>query len=233
MSTPLPAVGVSGLLGLAVGATLTLAIHGPQPLTANAAALAAAPGVRPRLPVVAVGTGVLFAAVTLRIGISPELPAYLYLFAIGVALALLDLNLGQLPDAVIMPSYIVSILLLMPAGAVHAGWWSAERAVAGMAALFALFFALALAYPNGLGMGDVKLAGLLGMYLGWLSWNALFLTAIGSLLIAAAVGSFAIVTKHANRNVAVPIGPCLVGAAVLALFVSTPISSWYSSLITA
>jgi leader peptidase (prepilin peptidase)/N-methyltransferase len=71
------------------------------------------------------------------------------------------------------------------------------------------------------------------MYLGWLSWDALFLTAIGSILIAAVVGSFAIVTKHASRNVAVPIGPCLVGAALLALFVSTPISSWYASLITA
>jgi leader peptidase (prepilin peptidase)/N-methyltransferase len=186
-----------------------------------------------RSPMVEIGTGLLFAAVTLRFGWTLELPAYLYLAAIGVTLAVIDLDVRRLPDVIILPSYIVSVLLLMPAGAADADWSGAERAMAGMVALIALFFALALAYPNGLGMGDVKLAGLLGMYLGWLSWNALFLTAIGSILIAAVSGSFAIVTKHATRNMAVPIGPCLVSAAVLALFVAAPVSTWYGSLMTA
>jgi leader peptidase (prepilin peptidase)/N-methyltransferase len=218
MATPVAVACVSGALGIGVGTALKVGLHA---------------GPRPRLPLVAGGTGLLFAAVTWRFGISPELPAYLYLATIGVTLTVVDLDVRRLPDVIILPSYIVSVLLLMPAGAASAGLVSAERAMAGMAALLALFFALALAYPNGLGMSDVKLAGLVGMYLGWLSWNALFLTAVGSILIAAVVGSFAIVTKHAPRSVAVPIGPCLVGAAVLALFVSSPVSSWYSSLITA
>jgi leader peptidase (prepilin peptidase)/N-methyltransferase len=186
-----------------------------------------------RYPVVELGTAVLFAAVTLRFGVSIQLPAYLYLATVGVALTLIDFDVRRLPDSVILPSYIVTVVLLMPAGAAAADWHAAVRALAGMVALLALFFALAMAYPNGLGFGDVKLAGLIGLYLGWLSWSALLLTALGSLLLAGTIGTTAVVTKHGTRSLAVPIGPCLVGAAVLALFVTTPVSTWYASLLPA
>jgi leader peptidase (prepilin peptidase) / N-methyltransferase len=219
-----------GALGLGIGLVLSVALH-RLPRTEPVAV--AAPGWMPRSSVLMGGTAVLFMAVTLRFGKTAELPAYLYLAALGLALAVIDVDVRRLPDAVVLPSYVVSALLLMPAGAAKAEWGGAERAIAGMFALLALFFALAVAYPNGLSMGDVKLAGLVGMYLGWLSWNALFLTAIGSIFIAAVGGSFAIVTKHATRHLAVPIVPCLIAAALLALFVTAPISSWYGSLITA
>jgi leader peptidase (prepilin peptidase)/N-methyltransferase len=188
-------------------------------------------GINSRYPVVEFGTALLFAAVTVRFGASVPLPAYLYLATVGVALTLIDFDVRRLPDSVILPSYIVTVVLLMPAGAAAADWHAAVRALAGMAALLALFFALAMAYPNGLSFGDVKLAGLVGLYLGWLSWGALFITAIGSLLLACVFGTVALLTKHATRNLAVPIGPCLVGAAVLALFVTAPISNWYGSLL--
>jgi leader peptidase (prepilin peptidase) / N-methyltransferase len=219
-----------GALGIGVGSALSLALH-RLPRTEPVAV--GAPSWMPRSSIVVCGTAALFMAVTVRFGRSVELPAYLYLVTIGIALAVIDIDVRRLPDAVVLPSYVVSVLLLMPAGAAKADWGGAERAIAGMFALLALFFALALAYPNGLSMGDVKLAGLLGMYLGWLSWNALFLTAIGSIFIAAVGGSFAIVTKHATRHLAVPIVPCLISAALLALFLTAPISSWYGSLITA
>ena len=234
ITTPLPVVGVSGGLGAAIGATLALvAQHEPGTVATASSLTSTQLHLRPRVAVVACGTGLLFAAVTMRFGMRPELPAYLYLAAIGLACTVIDVDMRRLPDMVILPSYVISALLLMPAGAAQADWWGAARGVAGMVALLALFFALALAYPNGVALGDVKLAGLVGMYLGWLSWNALFLTAVGSLLIAAVVGSFAVVTKHATPNVAVPLGTCLVGAAMFALFLSTPISTWYASLITA
>jgi leader peptidase (prepilin peptidase)/N-methyltransferase len=230
----LPVAAVSGALGAAIGATLTLVAQRDPVAVASGSSVTSAPlHLTPRVAFVAGATGVVFAAVTLRFGMSPELPAYLYLAVIGLACTVVDVDVRRLPDMIILPSYIVSALLLMPAGAAHGGWSAGPRAVGGMLALLVLFFALAMAYPNGVALSDVKLAGLVGMYLGWLSWNALFLTAVGSILIASVVGSFAIVTKHAPRNVAVPIGPCLVGAAILAMFLSTPISSWYASLITA
>jgi leader peptidase (prepilin peptidase) / N-methyltransferase len=186
-----------------------------------------------RLMLVQLTTGALYAGVGARFGWNAELPAYLYLVTVGIGLALIDFDLRRLPDSVVLPSYVITVVLLMPAGAQAATWQPGVRALAGMVALLALFFALAIAYPNGLTFGDVKLAGLIGLCLGWLSWNALFLTAIGSLLIAGVGGTAVLVTRSATRTSAVLIGPCLIGAALLALFVTTPISHWYASLLSA
>ena len=186
-----------------------------------------------RYPLVEAGTALLFAAITMRFGLSLQLPAYLYLAAIGVCLALIDVDVRRLPDSIVLPSYVVSLLLLLPAGAQGAGGTVAIRAVAGMGALLVLFFALAAAYPNGLTFGDVKLAGLVGLYLGWLSWSALFLTAVGSLLIAAVTGLTVVVTRNASRYIAIPLAPCLLGAGVLSVLVAAPLTSWYGSLLAA
>jgi leader peptidase (prepilin peptidase)/N-methyltransferase len=139
----------------------------------------------------------------------------------------------HLRDSVILPAYMVTVVLLIPAGARNGDWHAAVRSLAGMVALLALSFALALAYPNGLGFSDVKLAGLVGLYIGWLSWNALFVTAAGSLFIACLTGAAAVVTNRAARNVAVPMGPCLICAALAALFLTAPLSTWYASLLPA
>lgn len=231
MTPDLALVTPVAALGIGVGAVLSVAVH-RRPVTVANGETVAGRWV-PAPPLLVPATGLLFAAVAVRFGRSAELPAYLYLAAIGVTLAILDLDLRRLPDAIVLPSYVVSALLLMPAGAAKHDWFGAERSVAGMFALLALFFALALAYPNGLGMSDVKLAGLIGMYLGWLSWNALFLTAIGSIFLAAMGGAMAILTKHATRHLAVPIVPCLIAAALLALFLTAPISTWYGYYISA
>jgi leader peptidase (prepilin peptidase)/N-methyltransferase len=183
-----------------------------------------------RYPLVEAGTAVLFAGVTARFGITAQLPAYLYLAAVGVTLAIIDLDVRRLPDSIVLPSYVISVLLLLPAGARQADGAAGARALAGMCAMLTLYFALAIAYPNGLGFGDVKLAGLVGLYIGSLSWPALFLTAAGGVGIAAVSGMAAVATRRATRNMAVPLGPCLISAAVLAVFVAAPISSWYGSL---
>jgi leader peptidase (prepilin peptidase) / N-methyltransferase len=213
----------AGALGLLVGFMLRVAVYRDTRRSPNALGV--------RYPLAEVGTAALFAAVAVRFGPSVEMPAYLYLVSVGVALTLIDFNMRRLPDSVILPSYVLTVVLLMPAGATAADWHAALRALAGTVALLTLFFALALAYPNGLDFGDVKLAGLVGLYLGWLSWNALFVTAVGTLVIACFGGVMAVLTKHATRNFAVPLGPCLVSAAVLALFVTAPISNWYGSLL--
>ena len=118
-----------------------------------------------------------------------QLPAYLYLAAIGVTLAMIDFDVRRLPDSIVLPSYVVSVLLLMPAGAVTGDWWVAARALLGMAALWIIYFVLALAYPNGMGFGDVKLAGLLGLYLGWLGWGALLIGGFGAFVIGGLGGT--------------------------------------------
>jgi leader peptidase (prepilin peptidase) / N-methyltransferase len=109
----------------------------------------------------------------LRFGPSPALPAFCYLAAIGVPLAVIDARSQRLPDALTLPSYPVALALLgfaallLPGGAGHF-----LSALAGLALAWGVFLLQVLLYPAGLGWGDVKLAGLLGLYLGWLggSW---------------------------------------------------------------
>ncbi|HEX3334931.1 MAG TPA: prepilin peptidase [Jatrophihabitans sp.] len=260
MTAPWPLVGLIAFLGLAIGSFLNVIIYRvprqesivfpgsrcpdcSEPIKArhNVPLLSwvALRGrchschgrISTRYPLVEGGTALLFAAVTLRFGFTLQLPAFLYLTAIGVALAMIDFDVQRLPDSIVLPSYVIAVLLLMPAGAADENWLGAERALAGMFALLTLFFALAMAYPNGLSFGDVKLAGLVGLYLGWLSWNAIFLAAVGSILIAGISATVVGATKYGARTVAVPLGPCLLGAAGLALFVAAPIATWYGALI--
>ena len=186
-----------------------------------------------RYPLVEGVTALLFAAVTANFGLSPALPAFLYLAAVGVAMAMIDLDIRHLPDSIVLPSYVVAVLLLMPAGALDGQWQSAVRALVGMAALLVVFFALALTYPPGLSFSDVKLAGLLGLYLGWMSWSALLFAVLAAILIAGLGGYVASAIRRARRGTSLPVGSCLIGAAVLAVFLAAPLTHWYGSLVTA
>jgi leader peptidase (prepilin peptidase)/N-methyltransferase len=186
-----------------------------------------------RYPLVEAGTAAIFAGITWRFGLSVELPAYLYFAAVGVTLAMIDFDVRRLPDSILLPSYIVSAMLLMPAGAAGGDWMVAARAFAGMAALAGIYLALAIAYPHMMDFGDVKLAGLIGLYLGWLSWPAVLVGAFGGLALAGFGGRRLAANRHDGRGITIAFGPCMVAAAGLALFVTVPAMDWYTSLLTA
>jgi leader peptidase (prepilin peptidase)/N-methyltransferase len=186
-----------------------------------------------RYPLVELGTGALFAAITVRFGATVQLPAYLYLAAVGVVLGLVEFDVRRVPDSIVLPSYVVSVLLLMPAGAASADWRTATRALVSMALLWLVFFAMALAYPSAVAFGDAKFAGLIGLYLGWLSWGTFVIGAFAAFVIAAVGQGTVAIRGRSGTAQAVPFAPCLVGAAVLALFVAVPITSWYGSSLVA
>jgi leader peptidase (prepilin peptidase)/N-methyltransferase len=185
-----------------------------------------------RYPLVEIGTAALFVAVTARLGLTPALPAYLYLAAVGVALTMIDLDVLRLPDAIVLPSYVVGTALLLPAVVADGDWWSGLRALAGMAVLWTLYFALAALVPGGMGFGDVKLAGLLGLYLGWLGWSAVWVGTFAAFLLGGVVGAVLLLARRARRGTAIPFGPYMVAGALLALFLAGPIAGWYGSLLT-
>jgi leader peptidase (prepilin peptidase)/N-methyltransferase len=184
-----------------------------------------------RYPLVEVATAALFAAVTARFGLDPVLPAYLYLTAIAVALTMIDIDVKRLPNAIVLPSYLVGAALLVPALLAGADWRQGARALLAMALLYGFYLVLALIYPGGMGFGDVKLAGVLGLYLGWLGWNSVLIGAFAAFLIGGLVGAVLLVAGRAGRKTALPFGPYMLAGAFLAVFAAAPVSAWYGSLL--
>lgn len=190
--------------------------------------------ISPRYPIVEAVTGALFAAVTVRIldlHLGPALPAYLYFVAAAIALAVIDFEHKRLPDKVTLPSYPVLAILLAVAAATQHDWWSLARAAIGSAALYAFYYTIRIAYPAGMGFGDVKLAGLLGGVLAYLSWSALAVGAFLGFLLGSLGGIALMVSGKGGRKTAIPFGPFMIGGTLLALFVARSVADVYVRLV--
>jgi leader peptidase (prepilin peptidase) / N-methyltransferase len=158
-------------------------------------------------------TLVTVAAVVVRLGLNPQTPAFGYLAAVGVPLAFIDVREYRLPDVLTLPSYPASLLLLGAAAPfVPGGTGRFAHALIGMAAAVALFFLLLLAFPAGIGMGDVKLAGPLGAYLGWLGAAAFVTGLLAAWLLAALTATGLLLARRATRKSEIPFGPFLIAA---------------------
>lgn len=139
-----------------------------------------------------------------------ELAAYAAL-AVGCALlVVIDLTTLRLPNVLVGPLYPVILVLLTVSAASSGGWARLGRASAAGGILFAVYFALALIRPSGLGLGDVKLAGLLGMFLGWLGWSTLLAGSAAGFLLAGLVAATLVVIRRADRRTEFPFGPWMV-----------------------
>jgi len=183
-----------------------------------------------RYVLVELATGVLFAAVAVvlvGLGRPAAVPAYLYFAAVGVALTMIDLDSRRLPNVIVLPSYPVLAVLLTVDAAWRGDWWALARAGLGGAALFVFFLLVAFAYPAGMGFGDVKLAGIVGGVLAYLSWTALVVGAFAGFLLGALVGVALMATGRGGRKTALPFGPFMVAGALLGLFAADPIAALY------
>jgi leader peptidase (prepilin peptidase)/N-methyltransferase len=170
-----------------------------------------------RYPIVEVTHAALWLVMLWRFGWSWELPAYLYFASVGLALAAIDLDTKRLPNALTLPSYVVlGALLLVPAVA-DGDWSSYLRSWLAALALFAFYFLLAVIYPSGMGFGDVKLAGVLGLVLGWLGWSALVVGGFLGFLLGAVVGGGLMLVRKAGRKSKIPFGPFMLAGALLAI----------------
>jgi leader peptidase (prepilin peptidase)/N-methyltransferase len=173
-----------------------------------------------RYPLVEAVTAALYAAVVLAFDETADVVLGIALVTFLVPLTLIDLQHRLLPNKLVLPAGAVAIAagaLLDPAG-------MPERLIAGAAA-FAFFFAAAAVKPGGMGMGDVKLAGVLGLYLGASVAVAIFVALIAGVLIGAVV--VARVGAAAGRKTAVPFGPFLALGAIVAMFAGDGLVSSY------
>lgn len=158
--------------------------------------------------------------------------AFLYFAAISIVLTLIDLDTHRLPNSIVLPGYGVASVLLTIAAWLLGDWASLLRAAIGMIVLYALYFLLRLARPGGMGGGDVKLAGLVGIYLGWLGWGALAVGAFTAFLYGGVFGIALLLLRRAGRKTAIPFGPWMLLGAWTGVFAGESLGRWYVNLFT-
>jgi leader peptidase (prepilin peptidase)/N-methyltransferase len=170
-----------------------------------------------RPPVVELTTAVLFVLVGLEFGASWDLPAFLFLAAAGVLLAVIDLQHRLLPNRVVLPSIGIGAALLTVAAAAEPDWPALLRAGLAAVVLFAVYLVMALISPRGIAMGDVKLAGLLGLYLGWLGWGAVVVGAAAGFVVQAIAAVLLLGFRRIGLKSELPFGPAMLLGAALAI----------------
>jgi leader peptidase (prepilin peptidase)/N-methyltransferase len=247
---------VAGVLGLLVGSFLNVVIwrvpRGESVVRPPSACPACGAAVRPRdnvpvvswlllrgrcrdcgaavsrrYPLVELSCAALFVVMALRFGADPVLPAYAYLAAVGLALALIDLDCKRLPDALTLPSYPVVAVLLGLAALLGSDSGELVRALLGGAAMYAFYFFLCFAYPAGMGFGDVKLAGVLGMAMAWLGWGAWTVGLFLGFLAGGVFGLLLVLARRGGRKTAVPFGPFMLLGALLAVLWGSGLADAY------
>jgi leader peptidase (prepilin peptidase) / N-methyltransferase len=174
-----------------------------------------------RYPLVEALTGILFAGAAYEFGLSLELLSALALILTLVALAGTDLEHRLLPNVIVGPAALVGFVLSVLASPER--WWiylvSAVAVAGGL-------FALALVYPGGMGMGDVKMGGMLGAFLGPYAALAVFLGA----LCGAITGGVLMAAGKVRRRHALPFGVFMALGGIVALFAGPELWGLYLDL---
>ncbi len=173
-----------------------------------------------RYPAVELATGVLFGLVAATQDDTFRVVLGLLLVTTLVPVTLIDLDTRRIPNAITLPSAIAALV----AGLALDLDFVPEMLIAGAAA-FAFFFAAAYLYPRGMGMGDVKLAGVLGLYLGRAVAPAIFIALITGVIVGIVI--IARVGQAAGRKTAVPFGPFLALGGIIAFFFGDAIVDAY------
>ncbi|MCP2637172.1 prepilin peptidase [Microbacterium sp. HD4P20] len=206
--------------------------------------------ISPRYPLVELATGVAFAGVVwafadaFRLASLAQRPdaadwwalavivvAYLYFAAISIALTLIDLDTHRLPNAIVLPSYIVVGILFTIACVLGAPWEALLRAAIGAAILYAFYFILRLVRPAGMGGGDVKLAGVVGLVLAWLGWGPLIVGAFAAFVLGGVFGIALLLARRAGRKTAIPFGPWMIAGAWVGIIAGESLARGYLGLL--
>lgn len=167
----------------------------------------------------AVLTGTACVAFALHFGITFTLPAFIFLALLGVQLARIDVALHLLPNPLVLTLLIGGLLLLLFPGLIDQQSDQMLRTVLGAVILFAAYLTLGLISPGGIGMGDVKLAAPVGLYLGYLGWSQLLYGGLLGFVLNGAVTVLVLRRKGREQATEVPHGPSMLGAlAAIALF---------------
>ena len=170
----------------------------------------------------AVGSGL----VGLAVGWQWTLLPLVVLVPVGVALAVVDWRTKLLPTKVIAPSYVLVGLLAVAAAALGGDWPSLVRALWGLVLARGTFWLLWLVYPRGMGFGDVRLAGVLGLALGLLGWGELVVGIYAGFVIGGVCGLVLSAVRVVDRG-GYPFGPFMLVGALVGVVFGGPLAEIY------
>jgi leader peptidase (prepilin peptidase)/N-methyltransferase len=181
--------------------------------------------ISPRYPLVEALTAALCVAVVADKSSAVDITLGIVLVLVLVPLALIDLDHRILPNRIVVPGAVAAIV----AGTALDAGGEPERLIAGAGA-GAFFLLFAIVYPRGMGMGDVKLAAMLGLFLGRAVAPAILTALVAGVLIGGVL--MRRVGVAAGRKTAVPFGPMLALGGLVGLFAGNAIVSWYLDTFT-
>ncbi len=157
--------------------------------------------------------------------------AFLVLAAASIILTAIDLAEHRLPDAIVIPTGVAALVLLGIAGLLAGDPDALLRAAAAAVGSAAFYFVLAFIRPGAMGMGDVKLAAVLGLYLGYLGWPELAVGVAGAFLLGGVVGVVLIASRRVTRDGGIPFGPWMFAGAWISVFAGESIADAYLAFV--
>lgn len=170
-----------------------------------------------RYPLVELTCAVLFALVGARIGWDWALPGFLLFVWTLLVLAVIDARTRKIPNRLTYPLTPALLALFVLAGLLHRSPPAALRSLLGGLAAFAVLLVIALISPRGMGMGDVKMAGFIGIGLGYLGWDYVILGVFAGFFVGGVAAIALLLTRFRARRDLIPFGPYLAIGAVAAL----------------
>jgi len=180
-----------------------------------------------RYPLVEALSAVLFAVTPAVVGVTWALPAYWWFVGVSLVLILTDLDHHRIPNAILYPGLGVGATLLGIGAALEGDLGAFGRGLGGGFSYFAFLLVVALVAKGGLGFGDVKLAGLLGLFTAYESWGVLAVSVFAAVFIGGVVAVGLVVAGRKGRKDVIPFGPPMVVGAYVALVLGEQIVDWY------
>ena len=162
-------------------------------------------------------TAGVFVGAAHLVGLTGSLPAYLWFASVTLVLGFIDLGHHLIPNRILVPGTVVGLALLAGGAALEGRLGNLPEAVGTGLRYFVVLLVPAFLTRGAIGMGDVKLALLLGVFTGYGGWEVAVSAGVGAFLLASLAAVILLALKRLARNDHIPFGPFMVAAAWIAI----------------